>query len=1174
MFKWRKLYLTLLALGLYIMGYAQQDCVLPNPNAHIILIPVGVPKLDGQALPKGSIISVVFESADTLRCAGQITWQEKSVILQVYGKTAEGDEGFLSNEPLKFRIILPNGCTIEDDLITTKFEGIENSQNPGFQNLAIDRLEQLNAISPNFNFTLPALDTITCNEPQIELNPQIDVIGAKFQWSTDSLGVISSRSKLSTETGGVYTLTVSLKGCIKTQSIEIKDLKIIPEVNLSSSSPQICQGETARIEVSTNVKSASFSWSTGSKANFIAVSKAGRYSVVVSTAFGCTNEKGVDLVVNARPALELGANRDICKGDSLQLSAPQNLATTYQWNTGDSTYFLAVKNPGWYKLKLTDATNCSSIDSIKVTFVDPPMVSLPLRTNLCFGDSLVLKPGGSAEFFRWSTGDTAASITVRKAGIYQVNASNSAGCRSTTSTEVATAALPISNLPSEVNRCASESITLNPVTTAIKFNWSSGDTTAIISPKKSGLYIVTLTNAEGCVIKDSSSVAFLPAPVVNLGPDQSLCNGKIAKLSVVDSVGYRYRWSTDEKLPSIESAKSGLYSVTVSNIANCQSIDSVTITFKAAPQRTLPRVINDCEVDTKKIVAGTGPLKYLWSTGETSASIVPRKSGMYSVSIANPEGCSVLDSTTITIAPNPKIDLPDKMILCPNKAVTLDVSKLGTKFSWSSGASTGTIEVAQAGRVSVMVSNEQGCSAVDSVLLENRPTIARQWPNPLTACLGKTIGVDASSLGKVISWSNGSTDPMIQLSTAGLYTVNYLDKFGCETLDSLRTIFYNNPNPSLPDSLRICSGTTTTLDVRSSGKMYEWNTGAQVGSITVEDAKVYRVKVSNEFGCQTTDSTRLILWANPVVSLVPTDTICPNENLALDVRSWGQIFKWNTGSTTGLITAATAGLYQVTVTDRNGCIGQGSTRVIALNLPVATIDRTVSFICQGDSTTLVGKGGSPLRWLDPSNTSKPLTADKIRVKPNINTTYGYISENRCGTDTAYAQIEVRKVNGSAGKDTVILVGRKLKLQASGGKMYQWTTPEFELSNETISNPEVAPKDSTYFVVSIQDDNKCILRDTVFVGVYSNITELVKPINLFTPNGDGKNDVLKFNDLELFNTTKITVFNRWGGIVFKQDNYQNDWDGSYNGRPLPPGVYYYVLELDEVVLKNSLTIIRN
>ena len=86
--------------------------------------------------------------------------------------------------------------------------------------------------------------------------------------------------------------------------------------------------------------------------------------------------------------------------------------------------------------------------------------------------------------------------------------------------------------------------------------------------------------------------------------------------------------------------------------------------------------------------------------------------------------------------------------------------------------------------------------------------------------------------------------------------------------------------------------------------------------------------------------------------------------------------------------------------------------------------------------------------------------------------------------------------------------------------------------------------------------------------------LVKPTNVFTPNGDGINDVLRFDLLELFDGNKLQVFNRWGKLVFEDSNYQNDWDGG----DLKDGTYFYVLDIDDPsgtqdIFKGTVTILR-
>ena len=86
--------------------------------------------------------------------------------------------------------------------------------------------------------------------------------------------------------------------------------------------------------------------------------------------------------------------------------------------------------------------------------------------------------------------------------------------------------------------------------------------------------------------------------------------------------------------------------------------------------------------------------------------------------------------------------------------------------------------------------------------------------------------------------------------------------------------------------------------------------------------------------------------------------------------------------------------------------------------------------------------------------------------------------------------------------------------------------------------------------------------------------VVKPTNIFTPNGDGINDLLRFDLLELFEGNKLQIFNRWGKLVFESANYQNDWDGG----DLKDGTYFYVLDIDDPsgiqdIFKGTITIVR-
>jgi gliding motility-associated-like protein len=92
----------------------------------------------------------------------------------------------------------------------------------------------------------------------------------------------------------------------------------------------------------------------------------------------------------------------------------------------------------------------------------------------------------------------------------------------------------------------------------------------------------------------------------------------------------------------------------------------------------------------------------------------------------------------------------------------------------------------------------------------------------------------------------------------------------------------------------------------------------------------------------------------------------------------------------------------------------------------------------------------------------------------------------------------------------------------------------------------------------------------------NVDYNLKPVNLFTPNGDGANPRFYVGNIECYSDCVVRVYNRWGLEVFSSNGYQNDWTGDdFNGDPLPDGTYYYIIECDgrEDRFDGAVTILR-
>jgi gliding motility-associated-like protein len=91
---------------------------------------------------------------------------------------------------------------------------------------------------------------------------------------------------------------------------------------------------------------------------------------------------------------------------------------------------------------------------------------------------------------------------------------------------------------------------------------------------------------------------------------------------------------------------------------------------------------------------------------------------------------------------------------------------------------------------------------------------------------------------------------------------------------------------------------------------------------------------------------------------------------------------------------------------------------------------------------------------------------------------------------------------------------------------------------------------------VTDANGCVGSDTMHVHIFP---EIFIP-NGFSNNGDGKNDFWVIDNIQQFPNCVVEVYNRWGEMLFHSDGYTTPWDGKYNGKDLPVGTYYYIIDL--------------
>ena len=291
---------------------------------------------------------------------------------------------------------------------------------------------------------------------------------------------------------------------------------------------------------------------------------------------------------------------------------------SYTWN--DNTYTTS----GEYIQTFTSANGCDST------------VTLQLTVNESKHTNITAENCGS---YTWN------ETTYTTSGEYTQTFTAVNGCDSTVTLQLTILPLPTPNITGVTTVCEGQTATLNAIG-GVSYLWEDGTTTNTYPATVSGLYTVTVTNAEGCSAMASTTVTVNPLPEVVITGNTTICPGGNTILTATGADSYQ--WSNGSTNPSIPVNMFGQYSVIGTSAAGCFSTASVTVLVSQPPVITISGNTDICAGESTTLTANGG-VSYMWSNGSTADTLVATTAGTWQVIGYNVDGCSNMASVTVNL---------------------------------------------------------------------------------------------------------------------------------------------------------------------------------------------------------------------------------------------------------------------------------------------------------------------------------------------------------------------------------------------------------------------------------------------------------------------------------------------------------------------------------------------
>lgn len=512
------------------------------------------------------------------------------------------------------------------------------------------------------------------------------------------------------------------------------------------------------------------------------------------------------------------------------------------------------------------------IDDVSLTRAcDLPdsLLAPDIKQCITTNPSTVLSVSGTGpRTYLWNTGATTSSITVTQAGNYYVKV-NTPFCTRSDTIRVQYIDAPVVNIGNDTGICGLFNMELNAQNTGALYIWTTGANTQKISVSSPGEYKV-LISKNGCTFRDSITIVQDTMPLLDLGPNDTLCAGD-SKTLVAYSQGSNYLWQNGTTASTFVVTTSGKYSVLVRK-GVCAILDSVHVLFQPRPNLDLGPDTAYCFQQPILLSTNTTGDRYKWQDQSTAPLLVATRAGSYWMELTKGK-CVVRDTVVIGQKTIPLIELGPNRKVCKELVIPIDFSQIAQTALWNDASSSLTKELRAPGTYTVSVINGDGCTAADTLILDTFTSPTVNIGTDSFVCEDANYQIDPGEYASY-TWQDGSRSRVFNATSAGVYSVSITDNNTCMASDTIILTAKAKPAIWLQKTMRICNP-DTFITPKGVFKTYQWQDG------TIDTS--YRVQTYGLFTFSVTDSNNCANSAIlEVLNNCPADIYVPNAFTPMD----------------------------------------------------------------------------------------------------------------------------------------------------------------------------------------------------------------------------------------------------------------------------------------------------